>query len=446
MDRAVLFALFSKIWLFIGGPVSALLIANFFTPELQGYYYTFGTLLALQAFVELGLGTVTQQFASHEWAKLKLDVQGKITGDPNSISKLISIAQISFKWFLYGAFIIVLGLLVVGYFYFSSATDYHIAWQWPWITLSVLTGFNILFVPLWSLLEGCNQVKNLYAFRFFQGIVFNIIIWIAILSGLNLWAACLGSIGTLICASIFIRTKYWRFFKDLITSKPSGPKISWKSDMFHMHWRIAVTWVFGYFCFSLFIPVLFKYRGAEVAGQFGMTWNIITAIGGMASAWLSPRIPEFGILISKNDYLSLDKLFWKIVKLIFVIITGLSLLFMGVIYLLPLLNIPVTTRFASRLLPPLPTAILLMAQIVQIVSTPFSGYMRAHKKEPGMYLAVLSGILIALSTFFLGKYYSVTWVAIGYLAVNVLVTPLLLTLWYRFKKKHQLLNDNALSN
>jgi hypothetical protein len=33
----------------------------------QGFYYTFGSVLALQVFVKLGLVTVIVQMASHEW-------------------------------------------------------------------------------------------------------------------------------------------------------------------------------------------------------------------------------------------------------------------------------------------------------------------------------------------------------------------------------------------
>src|SRR3990172_2856854 len=76
VDRAVSFGLLRRGWNFCSEPVTAILIATKFTPELQGYYYTFATILALQVFVELGLGTVIVQFASHEWSKLNLDKSG----------------------------------------------------------------------------------------------------------------------------------------------------------------------------------------------------------------------------------------------------------------------------------------------------------------------------------------------------------------------------------
>ena len=53
VDRAVFFGVLTKIWGLCAAPVSAILIVTQFTPEIQGYYYTFAALLALQIFVEL---------------------------------------------------------------------------------------------------------------------------------------------------------------------------------------------------------------------------------------------------------------------------------------------------------------------------------------------------------------------------------------------------------
>src|SRR6266850_5266887 len=94
IDRAVFFGLLSRIWGLAAGGVTAILIATYFSPELQGYFYTFTTILALQVFAELGLGTVAVQFASHEWSKLSLDKSGHIVGDKDALSRLISIARV----------------------------------------------------------------------------------------------------------------------------------------------------------------------------------------------------------------------------------------------------------------------------------------------------------------------------------------------------------------
>lgn len=436
MDRAVLFGLLSKIWSVISGPISALLIASFFSASMQGYYYTFATLLALQVFVELGLGIVTQQFASHEWAHLNLEKDGTISGETGSLSRLISITRISVKWFFIGCLIAGIGLAIGGYIFFQSSSDYSVTWKLPWVSLAFLTAINMLFTPLWSVLEGCNQVRKLYGFRLMQTILMNISIWLSVIGGFGLWAASIGTSVSIISALIFIGTQYKTFFSILLFGKSvKDASIEWKKDMFPMQWRIAVSWISGYFSFSFFTPVLFKYQGPEIAGQFGMSWNIINALGGMAGSWLNPRIPMFAILIGQKNYFELDKLFWKILKIIFLIIFSLSAITLIFVILLPVLNMSFATKLSLRLLSPLPFGILLFAQSLSVLSTPFPAYMRAHKKEPLMLVSVVSGLLIGCSTFIIGRQYSVTGVTLGYLAVMLLNVPTVILVWYNFRKR-----------
>jgi len=83
------------------------------------------------------------------------------------------------------------------------------------------------------------------------------------------------------------------------------------------------------------------------------------------------------------------------------------------------------------LLPILPTTIFLIAQVIMMSSLPLSLYMRAHKKEPILFVSVLGGVATGLSTFILGKYYYVTEVAMGYLVINVIIVPIIVLIWHR---------------
>jgi O-antigen/teichoic acid export membrane protein len=436
LDKAVLYGVLGKVWSILIGPVTALLIATHFSPALQGYYYTFSTILALQIFVELGLGIVTQQFASHEWSELRINESGEIEGNSESLSRLISISKISSKWFLYGGLIVGFGLMAGGYLFFSSAPTKEINWQYPWIFLSLLTGVSILFVPFWSLLEGCNQVKNLYGFRLLLALISGVATWICIFFGIGIWTAVIGTGVSILLSFCFIRFKYWTFFRRLLFESTTGPRVEWGKDMLPMQWRIAISWISGYFSFYLFTPVLFKYQGPEIAGRFGMTWNIIAALGSISGAWLTPRVPKFAMLAAKGNYQELDRIFWRVVKIIFFLILGLSFLAALTVYLLPFLHLTIADRLSSRLIPLFPLCILLVAQVLQVTSTPFSSYMRAHKKEPLMYLSLLNGFLVACVVLFFGKYYSINEIALGYLAINAVIIPTCIYIWYKFRKEH----------
>src|SRR3990172_931262 len=189
VDRAVFYGLFAKIWSFCAGPVTAILIATQFSPEIQGYHYTFASILAFQSAVDLGFGFVVLQFASHEWSELNLNKSGQIIGDDNALSRLVSIANISMKWYLRASIIVTFILALGGYLFFSYSAQIGIRWEIPWVILCILTGINFCLIPVWSLLEGCNQVKKVYTFKFFQGSIVYISVWVAILLGANLWTA-----------------------------------------------------------------------------------------------------------------------------------------------------------------------------------------------------------------------------------------------------------------
>ena len=66
MDKAILFTVMARIFQGVGGIISVLLVATCLTGVEQGFYYTFGSILAIQIFFELGLGTIITQFVAHE--------------------------------------------------------------------------------------------------------------------------------------------------------------------------------------------------------------------------------------------------------------------------------------------------------------------------------------------------------------------------------------------
>lgn len=434
-DRTVLFGLANRIWSLCTGPITAILIATYFSAELQGYYYTFSTILALQVFVELGLGTVIVQFASHEWSKLDLCRNGRIVGDAEALSRLASIARFAVRWYSIGASVVAVGLGIGGCFFFHLSRGVGIDWQLPWLTLCIIAGSAICLVPIWSLLEGCNQLAHVYAFRCVQSVITSFCIWGAIIAGLGLWTATISALVGLVCASAFLLLRYRRFVQGLLMMPHLGPKIVWQTDLLPMQWRIATGWIAGYFIFSFFVPVLFKFHGPKVAGQMGMTWTVISAVGAISAAWLSPQAPRFGMLIAQRRFEELDLQFWRTTKIV-VGITGCAAF--GVWLLIVVLNkLPSqpAERFAARLLPPLPTGLFLAGQFLSLATTPFSTYLRAHKKEPLMLLSIVYAILVGSSNLILGRNYSATGMAVGYLLINASLVPAVVMIWQSCRNK-----------
>jgi len=77
IDKAIAYTVLSRGFQAMGSNVSMLLITRFLTQVEQGYYYTFGSILAMQIFFELGLNGIIVQYVAHEAAHVKsFDVAG----------------------------------------------------------------------------------------------------------------------------------------------------------------------------------------------------------------------------------------------------------------------------------------------------------------------------------------------------------------------------------
>lgn len=427
VDRAVLLGILAMSWRIIAGVGTLLFIAYKFSPQLQGYYYTFSSIIGFQFLLELGLKDIIIQFVSHEWSELSLNENGQVTGKKEALSRLQSMAQIFFRWYCVVSIVLTMGLGICGFFIFSKEQGVNINWMLPWFCLCICNGAIFCLVPIWSLLEGCNQIIKLYSFRLVQAIFLSVALWIAILLNAKLWALVISSAVIFICAGIFLLYKCRVFLKTILFSSPASHRVNWRKEILPLQWRTSVTWLIGSFAFNLFVPVLFKYHGSVVAGQMGMTLYLISIVSTMPSSWLSPKIPQFGMLIARKKYKDLDKLFWRTSKVFSVIVIVGAVMVWLIIYILNAIKHPIAVRF----LPLFPTEIFILAQIILIISVPFSTYIRAHKKEPFLFVSVASGIFIGLATLILGKYYSAAGMALGYLSVNLILIPIVFVIWYR---------------
>jgi O-antigen/teichoic acid export membrane protein len=240
-----------------------------------------------------------------------------------------------------------------------------------------------------------------------------------------LWAATLVALANFVAMLATVGRRYGRFLKSIMLSSPKGPRLDWRKDILPMQWRVSLSWLSGYFTFSLFTPVLFHYHGPVVAGQMGMTWAFVAALTSVASSWITPKAPTFGILIAQKEYARLDEMFWHLTKVVIAVTALGAVCIWGMVYGLNQLNHP----YAFRVLSPLATSYLLLATVVLASGLPMSTYLRAHKKEPLLGLSLVGGMATGIAVIVLGKYSSVEYVALGYLLVMIATLPFLAWIW-----------------
>lgn len=411
-DGAVSYGVAAAVTQLAAAPVTLIFIAAYLTSEMQGFYYTFASIVALQTYAELGLATVITNTASHEWAKLRLDPEGRIVGDPDAISRLVSLGRFVFKWYAVAAGLFVSLISLGGYAFLSQESVGGIAWQSPWIALAVLSGLALLGLPFYALLEGCDQVANIQRARFTQTLMRYGALWSTLALGGHLWAAAAAPAGMVVRDLYLFGFQYRRFFRRFL-AQPFGAKIRWRREILPMQWRLAASGSFSYLLFNVFTPVMFHYHGLVVAGQMGMTMSIVFALQGFTYKWLPPKVPKFGILVARRDYDELDRLWWRTARATVLVAAALAL---GVWLLVLGLNL-LGLEVANRVLGPGPTGFLLAGSVFVAAGFCESVYLRAHKQEPIVVLSIVTALLMGALVWVLGGWLGASGAAAAYLIV-----------------------------
>lgn len=436
VDKAVFFALALRFWQLLAGAVSLLLISGFLSREEQGFYYTFSSLLLLQMLFELGMHVVIVSHASHQWSRLRLDERGRVQGDVAAHARLGSLTRAVLRWYAAMSLLFVLGVGAAGLIFFRHRPHAGIDWQWPWLWSVVLTGVFLWSVPLHALLEGCGQVRVANLFRLLHAVASSLAVWVGLVVGAGLWVAVLATLMKLLCDAVMIGILYRPFFVSLWRA-PAGPAIDWRGDIWPMQWRLAISVAFFYFESAVLTPVIFHYQGPVVAGQVGMTWNLISTLQLAALSWVQARSAMFGMLVAERDFRRLDQVFFRLVAISTVILAvACGGVIVGVICLHGLSEFSWAEKLADRLLPPWPTAVLALAAIVCHLPRSQDIYLRAHRREPQLLLNIVTSSLIGVLIWQLGGRYGPLGAALGMLAVSGLLTlPLKTWLWFRCRRE-----------
>ncbi|HIF00838.1 MAG TPA: hypothetical protein EYQ63_28495 [Fuerstia sp.] len=439
VDTAVGYAVAARGWQLLTGQLTMLLIVFCLTEVEQGYYYAFFYLLAMQIFVELGLHVVIISVASHEWSQLRM-VDDKVAGDPCALSRLASLSRMAARWYLLAAGAFVVVIAIAGYVYFSWPTGQTPAglnvseWAAPWTSLVLLTGMQLVLLPMSSILEGCGQLPTINKVRFWQGVAGSAVVWSMMSTGFGLWALS-GSAAVRLCGETYlVRRRFGQFFASL-KDGDSGQAIDWKSEVVPLQWRIAIQGTLHWFATHLAGLVIFKCHGEAMGGRFGLMWTVLTALQSASMAWVETRRPLFGQLIAERKYEELDRLFFRLSRISLILIAVGGATFTAGVYVVNEFPNTIFTHIASRVPDVWSTAIFAMAFFAFQPALCTNIYVRAHKRDPFLIPAIVSSLTIAVLVFWLGRAYGIEGSGYGYLlGVGVVQTPLWVLVWYRCRK------------
>ena len=402
MDRTVFCGLLPRIAQLLFAPINVYAMASMLSPELQGYYYSFASLAALQAFFELGLQNVIVYFGAHEWAHLKLEKDGNITGNEMSLGRLAGLATFAGRWYGWmGIFYFVLVSCTGFYFFSQNDAKMIAAWEGQWLCYVFFMSVILSQQPRIALLESCGQINFVNGLRTFQVVVGSALQWWSFYANFGLGAICAGPIVVALSNEASMYIFHRDFFASLKKAKAETSKM-FRKEIFSFQWRIAITASVAWFLYSIYVPIVFHYWGPVAAGQVGLTLQVVEAIFLVSATWVDSKFPRLCIHAAQGNRKGLfsdwtKNLFVSLV--VFLIGSGIFLWSLSWICLL----IP---KLDQRFLPAYPTILFLCACFVRLLIRSLAAFIRAHKSEAVFVGAtawcVANGILVWQGTRSLG--------------------------------------------
>jgi hypothetical protein len=388
IDADVAATLAFRAWSVTAGAVMVLLIPLWLTPAEQGYYYTFASLLALQVFFELGMNQVILQLVSHDFARLKTTVDGVLAGDPASAGRLAGLLSLLHRWYLVAALAFFVCISAAGAVFLSRQAELPLhLWLGPWVTVTLAAAVNLYYSAMLAVLEGCGEVVGVAKMRFTQSGAGYLAMWLLLAAGGGLWAIAV------LPAMAAAYTGYWLHTQgDTLrrlrrAGQAGGHVLHWRRDIFPFQWRIALSWVSGYFIFHLLTPLAFARHGAAEAGRLGITLAVFNALLTVGMSWVNAKVPAMAAHVSRGERRQLNELFAAVTGRATAFTAGAALLVVLALLVLNGLYPLAAQRFAS-------VPVVLCIAVVTVANAfifSAAAYIRAHKEEPMLAVSLVTG-------------------------------------------------------
>ncbi|OEE10475.1 hypothetical protein [Vibrio cyclitrophicus] len=366
-------------------PVTLLIISKELSSQELSFYFTFFSFLALQQIAELGIGSVLKQYYSHS---LRVDRKNKITSE--SLIDLKQYFQFSLRWYFIVAIFILIIIGPLGWLFFQGENSNAIDWESAWVILIISQAFSMMTLPLQFLLDGIQKQEKVQSTILYSGMINGIAIWASILSGFGLY-----SVGISILISSLFRFCYTYYYSRPVLEKFNKNKNKFSFlGIFHLVWpllkRVSLVWGFGYFFWNGFTLITFKVAGAEQAAKIIFTLSISKALYDIAASITTGQTTIFSNLIfQKKASLAkaqFDKYFT--LSLLIILFGYFSVVALKLIF---------TDFFVSEKLSDFSSLVQIAIFYSLVLYKNLScSFVRYHKVEPFVHLAIAESILIPI--------------------------------------------------
>jgi hypothetical protein len=431
IDRAIVFAVAGRGWQGLAGVLSLWIIARSITPEIQGVYYIFLNLLAIQSFFDLGLTAVLVYCASHEWsAAQNNDAEAAVARQ-----RLGELLLRTRRWYAGCAAGFLVAAIALGWWYFSDPRYTATDWKGPWVAAVILTAVSLWMSPWIVILEGCNFVVEVNALRLVQSITGNVVVWSVLLAGGELWAIAASAAVRMLAEAYLVLVRFRPFLQQMTATAGSGPAaFSWKAELLPLQWRIGVTSVASYFLWTAYTPIVEKYHGLVVGGSMGMTLSAIATMQMVALVWIQTRVPRLGALLARAQGEEARRLFHRMLITCLAVYSASCGAFLILVFVLRAWR----PALAARVLDPVDIVLFEAGMGLSLLISGLATYVRVHKIDPFLWIGLLNAAVTGACVWHFGKTVGPAGAALAHLCgTAVVMLPATIVIYRNVSQRSQ---------
>jgi len=356
--------------------LTAILLVRYLTPQEQGYWYTFGSILSIAAFAEMGAGQILMRFVAREQAGLN-------KSESASILRLRSLYRFGFKLGLGVASLTTLIAIPIGLWWISDNGKNEIDWRSPWLLAAlasapaIFMGFANAYFEGWQFVTAANVRRSIASWLSLASL------FAAFSAGLGLFAFGISRIVSALYGLIQIGFSHGNLIKKHQLNIIAESNFKPRKEFWPLQVRYGMTWATGIFVNGLYAPLIFKFDGPIAAGQYGMSLSVVAIISGISTSLIGARQAKLAALSCNGNKDEMRKLLNITLKLSIVsFFVGSLILGTTVIFTPEVLN-----TYTQRLLSPLNLSILIAAQFFWLLITIYTTFVRSFNTEPFVKLA-----------------------------------------------------------
>lgn len=369
-----------RAWQLLSGLLSLFFVTSFYSAQIQGYYFTFVSLLTIQTVFELGITYVITTVTAHEMVNTSWKPFGAAPPPDDVAARLSALFHVIWQRArrLVTGFVLVATVLGVLVMRTEKATPLN-DWVTPWVLVVAFYGLKICITLFEGFLEGMSQVALVARTRLFSSLAMSISLWTGVVAGAGLYAVAISAAVSVAASLLIYRGNFLPLALRLYRNRNRAPGANiWDTETQSFQTRMAVSWICGYLVFQTLVPIAFHFLGAVEAGRIGLSLSLCSAVTAIGSAWIGPKVPELSRLAKELNLVALKARLRRMLKAV----GSVNLLLVALIAIGHELAPLISTKLADRLPDSATLLILLIATVLNQYITVIATFSRSFKIDP----------------------------------------------------------------